>query len=81
MKANPYEFVRFWHPPGKIWRWGRNILDRALRYNETPQGWYYYGYVNYYISNNEPDKALEALKQGTKTGVEKDTDFITTVKG
>ena len=36
-----------------------------MAYNETPQGWYYYGYVNYHIEKNEFDKALEySLKAG-----------------
>ena len=74
MKANPYEPLvlvsagAFLASTGEDLKLGKEYLDRALRYNETPQSWYYYGYVNYYISNNEPDKALEfALKQGTKS--------------
>ena len=73
MKANPYEPLvlvsagSFLASTGEDLEMGKEYLDRALRYNETPQGWYYYGYVNYYLSSNEPDKALEfALKQGTK---------------
>ena len=45
-----------------------NYNDLALKYNETPQGWYYVGYINYYIANNDYQKALEyALKSGIHT--------------
>ena len=47
---------------------GKEYNDLALKYNETPQGWYYVGYINYYIANNDYKKALEyALKSGTHT--------------
>ena len=71
MKANPYEPLvlvsagSFLASTGEDLEMGKEYLDRALRYNETPHGWYYYGYVNYHLSKNEPDKALEfGLKQG-----------------
>jgi len=73
LKANPYEPLvlvsvgLFYLSTGIDLELGKKYNDLALRYNETPQGWYYIGYVNYYLTNNEYDKALEsALKFGVK---------------
>ena len=71
LKANPYEPLvlasvgLFYLSTGIDLELGKKYNDLALRYNETPQGWYYIGYVNYYLTNNEYDKALEStLKAG-----------------
>ena len=71
LKLNPYEPLvlvsvgSFYLSTGIDLQLGKKYNDLALKYNETPQGWYYYGYVNYYISNNEYEKALQyALKCG-----------------
>ena len=73
MKVNPYEPLvlvsagSFLASTGEDLDLGKEYLDRALRYNETPQGWYYYGYINYYLTKNELDKALQfSLKMGTE---------------
>jgi len=73
IKANPYEPLvlvsagSFLASTGEDLEMGKEYLDRALRYNETPQGWYYYGYINYYLTKNELDKALQfSLKMGTE---------------
>ena len=72
IKANPYEPLvlvsagSFYLTTGLDLDLGKKLNDLALAYNETPQGWYYVGYVNYYIENNNYEKALEyALKSGT----------------
>ena len=72
IKANPYEPLvlvsvgSFYLSTGLDLKLGMKYNDLALKYNETPQGWYYVGYVNYYIANNNYEKALEyALKSGT----------------
>ena len=72
IKANPYEPLvlvsagNFYLTTGLDLDLGKKLNDLALAYNETPQGWYYVGYVNYYIENNNSEKALEyALKSGT----------------
>ena len=71
IKANPYEPLvlvsvgSFYLSTGLDLKAGKKYNDLALAYNETPQGWYYYGYVNYHIEKNEFDKALEySLKAG-----------------
>ena len=71
IKANPYEPLvlvsagSFYLSTGIDLQLGKKYNDLALKYNETPQGWYYYGYINYYIENREYDRALEyALKTG-----------------
>ena len=73
MRANPYEPLvlvsagSFLASTGQDLEAGKEYIDQALRYNETPQIWYYYGYLNYYLTKNEPGKALEySLKQGIK---------------
>ena len=72
IKANPYEPLvlasagSFYLTTGLDLDLGKKYSDLALAYNETPQGWYYVGHVNYYIENNNYEKALEyALKSGT----------------
>ena len=72
IKANPYEPLvlvsagNFYLTTGLDLELGKKYNDLALAYNETPQGWYYVGYINYYIENNNYEKALEfALKSGT----------------
>ena len=71
LKSNPYEPLvlasvgSFYLSTGIDLQLGKKYNDLALKYNETPQGWYYYGYINYYISNNDYEKALEyTLKSG-----------------
>jgi tetratricopeptide (TPR) repeat protein len=77
LKANPYEPLvlasvgSFYLSTGIDLELGKKYNDLALRYNETPQGWYYHGYVNYYLTNNEYGKAVEsALKVGVKNSGE-----------
>ena len=77
LKANPYEPLvlvsvgLFYLSTGIDLELGKKYNDLALRYNETPQGWYHIGYVNYYLTNNEYDKALEsALKFGVKNSTQ-----------
>ena len=72
IKANPYEPLvlvsvgSFYLSTGMDLKLGKEYNDLSLKYNETPQGWYYVGYINYYITNNNYEKALEyALKSGT----------------
>ncbi|MDA7670849.1 TIR domain-containing protein [Verrucomicrobia bacterium] len=74
IKANPYEPLvlvsvgSFYLSTGIDLKLGKEYNDLALKHNETPQGWYYVGYINYYIANNDNKKALEyALKSGTHT--------------
>ena len=74
LKANPYEplvlasagaFNTF---TGADYQNGIKQLDQALEYNDTPQGWYYLGYVTYYISINNFESALEfSLKMSANT--------------
>jgi tetratricopeptide (TPR) repeat protein len=74
LKANPYEplvlasagaFNTF---TGADYQNGIKQLDQALEYNATPQGWYYLGFVTYYISINNFESALEfSLKMSANT--------------
>ena len=77
IKANPYEPLvlvsagNFYLTTGLDLKAGKKYNDLALTYNETPQGWYYVGYVNYYIEKNEFDKALEySLKAGVSSDIQ-----------
>ena len=74
LKANPYEPLvlasagAFNAMTGADYQSGIKQLDQALKYNDTPQGWYYLGYVTYYISINNLESALEfSLKMSANT--------------
>ena len=74
LKANPYEPLvlasagAFNAMTGADYQSGIKQLDQALEYNDTPQGWYYLGYVTYYISINNLESALEfSLKMSANT--------------
>tara|TARA_B100000959_G_scaffold110401_1_gene116461 strand:+ start:204 stop:1982 length:1779 start_codon:yes stop_codon:yes gene_type:complete len=74
LKANPYEPLvlasagAFNAMTGADYQSGIKQLDQALKYNDTPQGWYYLGYVTYYISINNFESALEfSLKMSANT--------------
>jgi len=69
LKANPYEALvhasagAFYASTGINFEEGKKHIDLAIKYNDTPQGWYYTGYVFYYMSKEDYEKALEYVLQ------------------
>jgi len=69
LKANPYEALvhasagAFYASTGINFEEGKKHIDLAVKYNDTPQGWYYIGYVFYYMSKEDYEKALEYALQ------------------
>jgi TolB-like protein len=74
LKANPYEplvlvsAASFYAGTGEDLEAGKKYLDQALKYNETPQDWYYWAYINYYMTKGDNQKALEyAIKSNDQS--------------
>ena len=70
LKANPYEALvqasvgSFYASTGVDYEKGKEHLDLAIKYNDTPQGWYYVGYIFYYMSK---DGLSERSENGFKS--------------